>query len=518
MSAGVSHGADTDRLLRIAEELSGSARAVQQVEHAGTSQVGVLLESWAGGDVDLFAADWLVPGPQLAEAAHLLSSLSKLLVEQAEEQDQASGGSGSGVSRVGRMDARDVVDAIRNVLPSTEGGRDGGWPDLRVGLTVPNVNWPGVGALVPPIQSPFVQRPLQHYRDIYRDWQDSGLTWFEAMFVPWPLPDKLRNRYLDMVDDSTDWATDLYKDHVRQWPGVKQVRDRMHIANNMVEYVDLFVAPLDRAMGGTAPGMAWAMLKDTVNETTAILDDPKAWWDQVSGLDQLGVAVSVIPAAGWAGKAVVTTGKHAIKNVVNDSDLIRRLADDTGSVPVGILFGKGNPRPGDYPDWVVYSRKPSAAHPLPEDFEPGWAATKPGGERGLDYQEQVTGIERLPDGRVPEYIVRDPTNGHPVAFDGHVDASSSTPEKFTDAKDGYTSLVADPGKPWADGMETTLLDEAKRQTRTVPDDAILEWTVSDPDSARAIRKLLYRDGYPASMSCTCRRRDECCAATFDRCH
>lgn len=113
----------------------------------------------------------------------------------------------------------------------------------------------------------------------------------------------------------------------------------------------------------------------------------------------------------------------------------------------------------------------------------------------MDYQEQVTGVERLPDGRVPEYIVRDPATDHPVAFDGHLDASGSTPEKFIDAKDGYRSLVSDPGTPWARGMKATLLDEAERQARTVPDGAVLEWSVSDPDSARAIRKLLNNEGY-----------------------
>lgn len=110
-------------------------------------------------------------------------------------------------------------------------------------------------------------------------------------------------------------------------------------------------------------------------------------------------------------------------------------------------------------------------------------------------REQVTRIERLPDGRVPEYIVRDPATDHPVAFDGHESASGSTPEKFTDAKDGYTSLVTDPGTPWADGMTDSLLEQAERQSSAVPDGAVLEWSVSDPDSARAIRKLLNNEGY-----------------------
>ncbi|WP_205352994.1 hypothetical protein, partial [Janibacter anophelis] len=411
------------------------------------------------------------------------------VIEQAEQQDQASEGGGSEAASVPR--GRAVPDSGAFPFGRSPLGR----PDLRAGLKVPNVNWPGVGALVSPIHSPFVQRTLQYYRDIYQDWQDSGLTWFEAMFVPWPLPDKLRNTYLDLVDDGTDWANDIYKDHVRDLPGIRDARWAAHQANDAVEFADFFIAPLDRAFGPTVPGLAWNIVKDSVNETTEILDDPKGWWDGASGLDQAGVVVSVVPGVGLVGKGVAKGIKHGFKSVVNDSDLVRRLTDDRGSVPVDFGFGKGRPKPGDYPEWIDYSRKPSSAHPLPEDFEPGWAATTPGGERGMDYQEQVTGIERLPDGRVPEYIMRDPTNGHPVAFDGHVDASRAMPEKFTDAKDGYTSLVTDPGTPWADGMETTLLDEAKRQTRTVPDGAVLEWQVSDPDSAAAIRDILDDEGY-----------------------
>lgn len=72
MSTQVTHGADTDRLRQIAEELSGSARLVLQVEHAGTSQMGVLVESWVGADTHQFAADWQAAGPQLADAAQVL--------------------------------------------------------------------------------------------------------------------------------------------------------------------------------------------------------------------------------------------------------------------------------------------------------------------------------------------------------------------------------------------------------------------------------------------------------------
>lgn len=304
MGAGVSHGADTDCLRAVAAGLSGSARVVLEVQQSGTSSMGVLVESWAGPDTEVLAADWQQSVPVLAAAAERLSTLAKLLIEQAEQQDQASEGGGSEAASVPR--GRAVPDSGAFPFGRSPLGR----PDLRAGLKVPNVNWPGVGALVSPIHSPFVQRPLQYYRDIYQDWQDSGLTWFEAMFVPWPLPDKLRNTYLDLVDDGTDWANDIYKDHVRDLPGIRDARWAAHQANDAVEFADFFIAPLDWAFGPTVPGLAWNIVKDSVNETTEILDDPKGWWDGASGLDQAGVVVSVVPGVGLVGKGVAKGIKH----------------------------------------------------------------------------------------------------------------------------------------------------------------------------------------------------------------
>ncbi|WP_114203006.1 Tox-REase-5 domain-containing protein [Janibacter anophelis] len=446
------------------------------------------MESWAGPDTQAYAADWQSVLPALTSAAERLTTLARLLVEQADEQDAGSGrgegpdpgGLGSPLGRRPDGTGLDPRQALAGLslpgLPSGSTLRD--WRDRGIKMGIRNAvpTMPGLGPLL---------------EISYERWQQTELTWFEGLFVPWLWPQKWRNTYFDVVDDGTDWANDVYKDHVRDLPGFRDARWAAHKAGDVVELIDPYVT----RYGPPGSGFGWGMFKDTVNETTEILDDPKGWWDQASGLDQLGVAASVVPAAGWAGKGVVMTTKRLLKGVVNDSDLLRKLADDRGSIPVDFGFGKDNPRPGDYPEWVVYSKKPSSAHPLPEDFEPGWAATKPGGERGMDYQEQVTGIERLPDGRVPEYIVRDPATDHPVAFDGHESASGSTPEKFTDAKDGYTSLVTDPGTPWADGMTDSLLEQAERQSSAVPDGAVLEWSVSDPDSARAIRKLLNNEGY-----------------------
>ena len=87
MSTGVTHGADTDRLHVIAADLSESARAVMQVQHSGTQSMGTLVESWAGSDTQAYAADWQSVLPALTSAAERLTTLARLLVEQADEQD-----------------------------------------------------------------------------------------------------------------------------------------------------------------------------------------------------------------------------------------------------------------------------------------------------------------------------------------------------------------------------------------------------------------------------------------------
>lgn len=307
MGTQVTHGADTDRIRQLAEQLAVLACQVGQVEQEGTAQLGTLEAAWAGDDTDVFTGDWQAASPQLLAVSDRLSAFAKMLVEQAQQQDNASGASGSSMTPVGpRGRAQPTLGGVPRGLPTL------GWPDLRVGLKAPNVDWPGAGASVSPINSPFVQWPLQYYRDIYEDWQDSGLTWFEAMFVPWPLPDKYRNRYLDMMDDGTDWANDFYKEHVRDLPGIRETRWAAHKANDAVEFADFFIAPLDRAFGPTAPGLAWNMLKGTVNETTEMLDDPKGWWDGASGLDQAGFVVSLVPAAGLVGKAAAKTTKEVV--------------------------------------------------------------------------------------------------------------------------------------------------------------------------------------------------------------
>ncbi|WP_237075869.1 Tox-REase-5 domain-containing protein [Mycobacteroides abscessus] len=123
------------------------------------------------------------------------------------------------------------------------------------------------------------------------------------------------------------------------------------------------------------------------------------------------------------------------------------------------------------------------------DTDPGWRYINRGPDKDwMDYQSQITGIERTADGRIPEYTRINPDTGAPVNFDGHTWRGGQ--EVFLDAKDGYAKLATEPGKPWTDGMATGLVKEVNSQIQALPPNAILEIHVSDPVGATAIRNLL----------------------------
>ena len=128
------------------------------------------------------------------------------------------------------------------------------------------------------------------------------------------------------------------------------------------------------------------------------------------------------------------------------------------------------------------------------DTDAGWQHINRGPEKPwMDYQSQITGIERTPDGRIPEYTRLDPATGDPVNFDGRVHRGDQ--EVYLDAKRGYSALETDVGKPWANGMSEGLLKEVPRQLDAMPPDAVLEIHVSTPAGARAIRQLLDEADY-----------------------
>jgi hypothetical protein len=125
----------------------------------------------------------------------------------------------------------------------------------------------------------------------------------------------------------------------------------------------------------------------------------------------------------------------------------------------------------------------------PGSTNPGWHYIDRGPDKDwMPYQEQISGAERLPDGRIPEYARVDPDTGKTVNFDGHDIRGGH--EVYLDAKDGYSALATDPGRPWTQGMEQSILNEIPRQLRALPPGASLEIHVSDPSGAAAIRNLV----------------------------
>lgn len=289
MSTGVTHGADTDRLRAVAQDLSGSARTLLQVQHAGASSMGVLVEAWAGADTEVFAADWQRSEPLLAAAAERLSTLARLLVEQAEEQDRASGGGSPGASAPGPKDARDVVDAIRDVLPPTGGRPDGWFPDLRA--AGPEFGVPG-----------------------------SGLNY--------------------VVDKATDWANKKYVEDIRDKPfstapviewGLREGSEKLKDASNKFREdhpwdVRPFVVDV---------------VADELETYADIVHDPKGWWDNdATTWDKVGIGISLIPL-GVLGKVAVKSTKEAFDAAAKG---LKRADDAKPHVPHGPK--KSHPDPG----------------------------------------------------------------------------------------------------------------------------------------------------------------------------
>ncbi|MFL0295225.1 hypothetical protein ACJH6J_30040, partial [Mycobacterium sp. SMC-18] len=62
------------------------------------------------------------------------------------------------------------------------------------------------------------------------------------------------------------------------------------------------------------------------------------------------------------------------------------------------------------------------------------------------------------------------------------------------AKDGHRGMAFAPDSTYWEGRADKTLEQVERQLRALPPDAILEWHVSDPYGAAAIRKLFEANG------------------------
>lgn len=122
------------------------------------------------------------------------------------------------------------------------------------------------------------------------------------------------------------------------------------------------------------------------------------------------------------------------------------------------------------------------------DTDPGWKHINHNFDKDwMPYQQQIGGVERTPDGALPEWVQPNPETGAPVDFDGRTHRGPQ--EVFLEAKDGFRGLAFAPDNAYWEGRAEKALIQVQRQIAALPPDAILEWHVSDPYGAAALRQL-----------------------------
>ncbi|WP_074322424.1 Tox-REase-5 domain-containing protein [Mycobacteroides abscessus] len=127
------------------------------------------------------------------------------------------------------------------------------------------------------------------------------------------------------------------------------------------------------------------------------------------------------------------------------------------------------------------------------DTEPGWKHINHNVDKDwMPYQQQVGGIERTPSGALPEWVQPNPETGAPVDFDGHTYRGPQ--EVFLEAKDGFRGMAFAPDNDYWQGRADKAIIQVQRQLAALPPDAILEWHVSDPYGASALRTLFLDRG------------------------
>lgn len=90
----LSHGNDPEILDGVGDALLVEAERVQTLASTGTSGIAVLVESWAGPDMEVFGADWRTAQQQLDAASQLLRVVGERAKGQAQQQREASGEGG----------------------------------------------------------------------------------------------------------------------------------------------------------------------------------------------------------------------------------------------------------------------------------------------------------------------------------------------------------------------------------------------------------------------------------------
>lgn len=127
------------------------------------------------------------------------------------------------------------------------------------------------------------------------------------------------------------------------------------------------------------------------------------------------------------------------------------------------------------------------------DTDPGWKHINHNTDKDwMPYQQQIGGIERTPNGALPEWVQPNPETGAPVDFDGHTYRGPQ--EVFLEAKDGFRGYAFNPDSDYWQGRADKAIIQVQRQLAALPSDAVLEWHVSDPYGASALRRLFMDRG------------------------
>ncbi|MFL0289172.1 hypothetical protein ACJH6H_28445 [Mycobacterium sp. SMC-21] len=181
-------------------------------------------------------------------------------------------------------------------------------------------------------------------------------------------------------------------------------------------------------------------------------------------------------------------GGHHDANPVEVPPTHTPPSPDAFDLGQGSHYNSGDPyHPGNWPPHTPESTWQKG------DTEPGWRHVNRGPDKPwMDFQGQVGGIERTPEGHLPEYVRTDPTTGKPVEYDAQVFRGPQ--EVYLEAKDGHRGMAFAPDSTYWEGRADKTLEQVERQLRALPPDAILEWHVSDPYGAAAIRKLFEANG------------------------
>ncbi|MEC4837544.1 Tox-REase-5 domain-containing protein [Mycobacteroides chelonae] len=277
------------------------------------------------------------------------------------------------------------------------------------------------------------------------------------------------------------------------------------------------------AWKGVAKGLWDVVNPDPVHQVERGIDQAKGAIDEVkSGIDNPKAFIGKHGIEIAAGIATAPVGGEGALLGTEGRALTHGLEDTTHHLPE-TPSGATHPGPAvDHPSPpTVGDHTPTYQPPAPHEFDPGggqhytsgdphhpggwppgtpeatWSKgdTEPGwkyinhnvDKDWMPYQQQIGGLERTPTGALPEWAQPNPETGVPVDFDGHTHRGPQ--EVFLEAKDGYRGMAFAPDNTYWQGRADKAIDQVDRQLAAIPPGAKLEWHVSDPYGAAALRKL-----------------------------